>query len=155
MRNDMRINHTKITSMVTWQKGQVASGGSQPATQRCAGNAAAHLNSYNSEPGTTEARGESNRKTQGKHIKGIKELSSKNAARLAAQLKCLHNNIAWGTNRRNWKPLTRKALRSCHHWNVVGWFPHLECGYQWLQVVGKGTGKEGGREVLPFTSRKE
>ena len=45
---------------------QGASGGPQPAALRCADNTAAHLKSYDHDPGTTEAIGESNREIQGK-----------------------------------------------------------------------------------------
>jgi len=30
-----------------------------------------------------------------------------------------------------------KLWYSCHHRNLLGWFPWLECGYQWLQAVQK------------------
>lgn len=56
------------------------------------GNRAAHLKSYDNEPVTTEITQEAAGK-HGKYLKGIKELSSKQATRLAAQLKYLHTSI--------------------------------------------------------------
>jgi len=60
---------------------QGASGGPQPAALRCADNTAAHLKSYDHDPGTTEAIGEDKRERQVKYFKGIKELFSKKAPR--------------------------------------------------------------------------
>lgn len=62
------------------------------AAKTNAGNTAAHLKSYDNEPGTTEATGKGNRGSQGKYFEGIKELSSKKATGSAVQLKCLYTN---------------------------------------------------------------
>ena len=42
-----------------------------------------------------------------------------------------------GKNTHGSKCATRKTWFSFHHWNLVGWFPWLECGYWWLQAVQK------------------
>ena len=34
--------------------------------------------------------------------------------------------------------ILEKVWFSCHHWNLVGWFLWLKCGYWWLQAVQKG-----------------
>ena len=71
---------------------QGASGGPQHVALRCASNTTADLKSYDNDPGTTKAVGEGSRKIQGEYFKEIKELSSKEVAKLAAQLNCLYIN---------------------------------------------------------------
>lgn len=71
---------------------QGASGGPQHVALRRASNTTADLKSYDNDPGTTKAVGEGSRKIQGEYFKEIKELSSKEVAKLAAQLNCLYIN---------------------------------------------------------------
>ena len=74
--------HDKLWDGIAGLQGQGASRGLQPVILRCVGDTAAHLKSYDNEPGTTEAIGEGNSVAQRKYFKGIKELSSKKTTRL-------------------------------------------------------------------------
>ena len=97
----------------------------------------AHDTGYHSQVKRTRwYNDEGNRKTEGKHCRGIKELSSKKVTRPAAQLKCLYANI----HRLGNKPeLEATVLLENYNaiaiTNLVAWFPWPERGCWWLQAV--------------------
>lgn len=97
----------------------------------------AHDTGYHSQVKRTRwYNDEGNRKTEGKHCRGIKELSSKKVTRPGAQLKCLYANI----HRLGNKPeLEATVLLENHNaiaiTNLVAWFPWPERGCWWLQAV--------------------
>jgi len=77
--------------MKIFLEGWGASEDLQPVALRRAGYTAAQSKSYGDKPGAPEII-KANRETPVKHLKGIKECSSKKVTRLTVQMKCLYTN---------------------------------------------------------------